>query len=114
MCKLKMPHITSMYFSSRNSAQWRVNTAGSVCYLVFKTEISFGVYVPIHEVGGNKHGLNLHCSDLTPNWIKWRWGFWLDRKMDFKYSGHWPRIVAVLLHVCVSQCDSSDTGLTDG
>jgi hypothetical protein len=114
VCKLKIPHLTSTYFSSRSSTQWRVNTAGSASYLVFKLEISFGVYVPIHEVGWNKQWLTLSCHDLMPNWIKWRRGFWLDRKMDFRYSAHWPRIVAVLLRVCVSLCDSSGTGLTDG
>ena len=82
--------------------------------LVFKLEISFGVYVPIHEVGMNKQWLTLRCHDLMPNWIKWRRGFWLDRKVEFKYSAHWPRVVAVLLRFCVSPCDSLNTGLTDG
>ena len=67
MGKLKIPHLPSMYFSSRNSAQWRVNTAGSVSCLVFKLEISFGVYVAIHDVGENKQQLTVHCSDLMPN-----------------------------------------------
>ena len=114
VCKLKIPHLTSMYFASRNNTQWRVNTAGSVSCLLFKLEIKFGVYVPIHEVGRNKQVLTLHCPDLKPNWIKWRRGFWLDRKMDFKYSAHCPRKAAVLLRVCVNPCDSSNSGLKDG
>jgi hypothetical protein len=114
VCKLKIHHRTSMYFSPRDSAQWRVNTAEILSCLVFKLEISFGVYVPTHEVGANKQELTLRCPDLIPNWIEWRRGFWLDRKMSFKYSAHWPRIVAVSLRVCVSPSDGSNTGLTDG
>ena len=112
VCELKTPHLTSMYFFCQFSTMESKYSLNCELFVVWTGDTIWCLLTEPRGVS-EQAGVNYLLLWTNPKLDKVEAGILAWSKMNFKYSANWPRIVAVLLRVCISSCDISDPDLTD-